>query len=49
MTYIIIYDKVTKEIYRVIEKTDNIVCIGYSDNCTQALSATKPEGNIWEG
>lgn len=48
MTYIVIYDKVTKEIYRVIPKTDKVVCIGYSDNCMQAISMTKPEGHIWQ-
>lgn len=40
MMYIVIYDKVTKEIYRIIEKTDKIVSIGYSDNCAQVLSPT---------
>ena len=49
MYYIVIYDKVTKEIYRVVEKTDNIVCIGYSDNCMQAITNVKPEGHIWRG
>lgn len=45
--YIVIYDKVTKEIYRIVEKTDKVVCIGYSDNCMQAISTTKPEGKFW--
>lgn len=35
--YIVIYDKVTKQIYRVIEQSDKIVAIGYSDNCMQKL------------
>lgn len=49
MTYIVIYDKVTKEIYRVIEKTDKFYCVGYSDNCMQAIAVTKPEGRFWTG
>ena len=41
--YIVIYDKVTREVVRVIEKSDKIVCIGYSDNCDQKLMAEKPK------
>ena len=41
--YIVIYDKVTKEIYRVIKQSDEIVAIGYSDNCMQKLVAEKPK------
>ena len=40
--YIVIYDKVTRQIYRVIKQSDEIVCIGYSDNCMQKLVAEKP-------
>ena len=44
MYYIVIYDKVTKKIYKVIEQSDNIVAIGYSDNCDQKLvSGEKPK------
>lgn len=42
MTYIVIYDIVTREVVRVIEKTDKVVCIGYSDNCNQTIMAEKP-------
>ena len=41
--YIVIYDKVTKQIYRVIEQSDKIVAIGYSDNCDQKLLPEKPD------
>lgn len=37
MYYIVIYDKVTREVVRVIPQSDKIVCIGYSDNCMQKL------------
>ena len=44
MTYIVIYDKVTREVVRVIEQSDKIVAIGYSDNCDQKLvSGEKPK------
>lgn len=45
--YIVIYDKITKEIYRVVEKTDKFYCVGYSDNCRQAITDIKPEGRYW--
>ena len=43
--YIVIYDKVTKKIYRFIPQDDKIVAIGYSDNCMQKLVAEKPTGD----
>ena len=42
--YIVIYNKVTKKIVRVIEHTDKIVSYGYSDNCAEKIVETKPEG-----
>ena len=47
--YIVIYDLITKEIVRVIPKTDKVVCVGFSDNLMQAITNTKPEGHIWQG
>lgn len=43
--YIVIYDKITKKIIRVIEQTDKLVSYGYSDNCTEMIVDTKPEGD----
>lgn len=43
--YIVIYDKITKKIIRVIERTDKIVCIGYSDNYAQKNVSERPEGD----
>ena len=43
--YIVIYDKITKKIVRVIEQTDKVVSIGYSDNLTEKRIETKPEGD----
>ena len=43
--YIVIYDKITKKIVRIIEQTDKIVSIGYSDNCAQKILSEKPEGD----
>ena len=43
--YIVIYDKITKKILRVIEKTDNVVSYGYSDNCAEIIVDEKPEGD----
>lgn len=40
--YIVIYDKITREAVRVIEQSDKIVAIGYSDNYDQKLMAEKP-------
>ena len=37
MTYIVIYDKVSRKVVRVIEESDKIVSIGYSDNCMQMI------------
>lgn len=42
--YIVIYDKVTKKILRIIEKTDKVVSYGYSDNCAEVILQEKPEG-----
>ena len=43
--YIVIYNKITKKIVRVIEKTDKMVSYGYSDNCAERIVDTKPEGD----
>ena len=43
MYYIVIYDKVSKKIYRVIPQSDKIVCIGYSDNCAQTIMQERPK------
>ena len=43
--YIVIYDKITKKIVRIIEKTDKIVSYGYSDNCAEVILQEKPEGD----
>ena len=43
--YIVIYDKITKKIVRVIEQTDKVVSIGYSDNCSEKILDEKPEGD----
>ena len=43
--YIVIYNKITKKIVRVIEKTDKMVSYGYSDNCAEMIVDTKPEGD----
>ena len=44
MYYIVIYDKVTREVVRVIEQSEKIAAIGYSDNCDQKLvSGEKPK------
>lgn len=40
--YIVIYDKVSRKVVRVIPQDDKIVCIGYSDNCDQKLVAERP-------
>lgn len=42
--YIVIYNKITKKILRVIEKTDKMVSYGYSDNCAEMIVDEKPEG-----
>lgn len=42
--YIVIYDKISKRIVRVIEQTDKIVSYGYSDNCAEKIVEEKPEG-----
>ena len=48
--YIVIYDKITKVIYNVIDKnTPYLVAVGYSDNCMQSITNTRPEGRIWQG
>ena len=46
--YIVIYDKITKEIIRVIEKTNKFYCVGYSENYRQAITDIKPEGRYWD-
>lgn len=43
--YIVIYNKITKKIVRVIEKTDKVVSYGYSDDCSEKIVNTKPEGD----
>lgn len=43
--YIVIYNKITKKIVRVIEKTNKLVSYGYSDNCTEMIVEEKPEGD----
>lgn len=43
--YIIIYDKITRKIVRIIEKTDKVVGYGYSDNCSEMILDQKPEGD----
>lgn len=43
--YIVIYNKITRKIVRVIEKTDKLVSYGYSDNCAEMIVDTKPEGD----
>ena len=43
--YIVIYNKITKEIIRVIEQTDKMVSYGYSDNCAEVILQEKPEGD----
>ncbi len=45
MNYIVIYDKITKKIVRVIEQTDKIVAYDYSDNCAEVQLMEKPEGD----
>ena len=42
MTYIVIYDKVSRKVIRVIEESDKIVAIGYSDNCMQKIMNERP-------
>lgn len=44
--YIVIYNKITKKIVRVIEKTDKLVSYGYSDNCSEKHMDEKPEGEF---
>lgn len=44
--YIVIYDKITKKIVRVIEQTDKLVSYGYSDNCAEKRMEEKPEGKF---
>ncbi len=43
--YIVIYDKVTKRIYRIIED-GSCVSYGYSENCAEAHLEQKPEGQF---
>lgn len=43
--YIVIYNKITKKIVRVIEQTDKVVSIGYSDSLAEKRMETKPEGD----
>ena len=43
MTYIVIYDKVSREVVRVIEQSDKIISIGYSDNCMQKIMNERPK------
>ena len=43
--YIVIYDKITKKIVRIIERTDKMVSYGYSDNCSEMIVEEKPEGD----
>lgn len=44
--YIVIYNKITKRIIRVIPKEliDKGVTYGFSDNCAEMIVDTKPEG-----
>lgn len=41
--YIVIYDKITKKIVRIIEQTDKMVSYGYSDNCAEVRLPERPE------
>lgn len=43
--YIVIYNKITRKIVRIIEKTDKMVSYGYSDNCSEKILEEKPEGD----
>ena len=43
--YIVIYDKITKKIVRVIEQTNKLVAYVYSDNCAEVILQEKPEGD----
>ena len=45
MTYIVIYNKITKKILRVIEQTDKLVSVGYSDNCEEVRLNERPTGD----
>ena len=45
--YIVIYDKITKEIVRIVEKTDKFFCVGCSENCRYTVTDIKPEGRYW--
>ena len=42
--FIVIYEKATKKIVRVLEETSKIVSYGYSDNCAEKHMEEKPEG-----
>lgn len=46
--YIVIYEKTTKRIVRVIEQTDKLVSYGYSDNCAEMLVSEKPTSEYIE-
>lgn len=43
--YIVIYNRITKKIVRVIEKTPYFVAYGYSDDCAEKVVDEKPEGD----
>lgn len=43
--YIVIYEKVTKRIIRIIPE-GSFVSYGYSDNCAEKHMDEKPEGNF---
>ena len=43
--YIVIYEKVTKRIVRII-KDGSFVSYGYSENCAEAHMEQKPEGQF---
>ena len=43
--YIVIYDKVTKKIVRIIEQTDKMVSYGYSENLVEVRLPERPEGD----
>ena len=47
--YVVIFRKDTKRIVKVLEKSDEIVKIGFSDNCDKATVEEKPVGKFFDG